>query len=87
MLKLQEDLLGQPVRTNGSALSPSEGLSRLTHDIADLKLRISDQIALIQELAWEAQDTASTKAALSEMQETLRDWAAHRHLLTKLPND
>jgi hypothetical protein len=83
MLKL-EDLNGQTLRANGSAFNQHEELSRLTVDIADLKQRISDQITLIQEQAWEAQDTASAKEALHEMQETLRDWYAHRDLLVKL---
>ena len=84
MLKLEEDLLGQTLRENGSLLNQREELSRLTVDIADLKQRISDQITLIQELAWEAQATASAKEALHAMQETLRDWYAHRDLLVKL---
>ncbi len=84
MLKLEEDLLGQTLRVNGAAFNQHEELRRLTHDIADLKRRISDQITLIQELAWEAQDTTSVKASLREMQETLRDWYAHRDLLVKL---
>ena len=84
MLKLEEDLLGQTLRANGSAFNQQEDLTRLTGDITDLKQRISDQITLIQELAWEAQDTASAKEALHEMQESLRDWYAHRDLLVKL---
>jgi hypothetical protein len=84
MLKLEEDLLGQTLTANGSLLNQREELSRLTVDIDDLKQRISDQITLIQELAWEAQDTASAKEALHEMQESLRDWYAHRDLLVKL---
>jgi hypothetical protein len=83
MLKL-EDLNGQTLRPNGTALNQHEELSRLTVDINALKQRISDQITLIQELAWEAQDTASANEALHEMQETLRDWYAHRDLLVKL---
>ena len=84
MLKLQEDLLGHTLRANGTAFNQQEELRRLTHDIADLRRRISDQITLIQEMAWEAQDTVSLKDALDEMQETLRDWYAHRDLLLKL---
>lgn len=84
MLKLEEDLLGQAHRADGSALNQQEELSRLAVDIADLKQRISDQITLIQEQAWEAQDTASAKEALYEMQATLRDWYAYRDLLVKL---
>jgi hypothetical protein len=84
MLKLDEDLLGQTLRTNGAGFNQQEELRRLAHDIADLKQRISDQITLIQELAWEAQDTVPAKEALREMQETLRDWYAHRDLLVKL---
>jgi hypothetical protein len=84
MLKLEEDLLGQTLRANGSRLNQHEDLSRLAVDIADLKRRISDQITLIQELTWEAQQTASAKEALHAMQETLRDWYAHRDLLVKL---
>jgi hypothetical protein len=84
MLKLEEDLLGQTLTANGSLLNPREELSRLTVDIDDLKQRISDQITLIQELAWEAQESASAKEALHAMQETLRDWYAHRDLLVKL---
>jgi hypothetical protein len=83
MLKLEEDLLGQTLTANGSLLNQREELSRLTVDIADLKQRISDQITLIQELAWEARETASAKEALHAMQETLRDWYAHRDLLVK----
>ena len=84
MLKLEEDLLGHTLRANGTAFNQQEELRRLTHDIADLKRRISDKITFIQELAWEAQDTAPLKEALDEMQETLRDWYAHRDLLLKL---
>jgi CHASE3 domain sensor protein len=84
MLKLEEDLLGQTLTANGSLLNQREELSRLTVDIDDLKQRISDQITLIQEQAWEAQETASAKEGLHEMQETLRDWYAHRDLLVKL---
>ena len=84
MLKLEEDLLGQTLRANGSALNQQEDLTTLTGDITDLKQRISDQITLIQELAWEAQETGAAKEALHEMQETLRDWYAHRDLLVKL---
>jgi hypothetical protein len=85
MLKLEEGLFGQILRANGSALNQQEDLRRLTGDIADLKQRILDQITLIQELAWEAQDTASAKDALHEIQETLRDWYAHFDLLVQLP--
>ena len=84
MLKLEEGLFGQILRANGSALNQQEDLRRLTGDIADLKQRILDQITLIQELAWEAQDTASAKDALPEIQETLSDWYAHRDLLVQL---
>jgi CHASE3 domain sensor protein len=84
MLKLEEDLSGQTHRTNASVLNQQEELERLTNDISDLKQRISDQIALIQERTWEAQDTASAKEALHEMQATLLDWYAHRNLLVKL---
>jgi chromosome condensin MukBEF ATPase and DNA-binding subunit MukB len=84
MLKLEDDLLGHTLRANGTAFNQQEELRRLTDDIADLKRRISDQITLIQDLAWEAQDTAPLKEALNEMQETLRDWYAHRDLLLKL---
>ncbi len=84
MLKLNEDLIGQVLRASASAFRQHDDLRRLTGDIADLKQRISDQITLIQELAWEVHDTASVKEALREMQETLRDWCAHRDLLIKL---
>lgn len=84
MLKLEEVLLGQTLRADGSALNQQEELSRLAVDIADLKQRISNQITLIQEQAWEAQDSASAKEALHEMQATLRDWYAYRDLLVKL---
>jgi hypothetical protein len=84
MLKLEEGLSGQTVRANGSAFKQQENLTRLTGDITDLKQRIANQITFIQELAWEAQDTASAKEALYAMQETLRDWYAHRDLLVKL---
>ncbi|MBQ0820057.1 hypothetical protein KBI52_07495 [Microvirga sp. HBU67558] len=84
MLKLEQGLSGQTREANGPALHQREELARLTDDINDLKQRISDQIALIQDLAWEAQGTASAKAELHEMQETLRDWYAHRDLLVKL---
>ena len=80
MLKLEDGLSSQSV----SALRPPEELEGLTSDINDLKQQISDQISLIQELTWEAQPTAGAKAALHEMQETLRDWYAHRDLLVKL---
>ena len=79
MLKLDDGLPGQSV----SSLHQPDELGRLTNDINDLKQRISDQISLIQELAWEARPIASAKAALYEMQETLRDWSAHRDLLVK----
>ncbi len=79
MLKLEDGLPGQSV----SSLHQTDELGRLTNDINNLKQRISDQVALIQELAWEAQPTASAKAALHELQETLRDWCAHRDLLVK----
>jgi chromosome condensin MukBEF ATPase and DNA-binding subunit MukB len=85
MLRLEEGPLGHTLRANGTAFNQQEELRRLTHDIADLKRRISDQITLIQELAWEAQDTVSVKEALNEMQETLRDWYAHRDLHLNLP--
>jgi hypothetical protein len=84
ILKLEEDLLGHTLKANGTAFSQHEELRRLTHDIADLKRRISDQITLIQGLAWEAQDTVFVKDALNETQETLRDWYVHRDLLLKL---
>jgi formate-dependent nitrite reductase cytochrome c552 subunit len=84
MLKLEEGLSGQTLRANSSAFTQQQELTRLTGDITDLKQRISDQITLIQELTWEAQETASAKKALHEMQEILRDWYAHRDLLIKL---
>lgn len=87
MLKLQENLLGQALRGSDSAFDRHEDLRGLSSDIATLKKRIADQITLIQELAWEAQDTASAKTALQEMQETLRSWRAHRDLLIKLQSD
>jgi len=84
MLKLEEGLPGQTLRVNGSALDLQDELGRLTNDINDLKRRISDQVTLIQDLAWEAQATACAKAELHGMQETLGDWRAHRDLLVKL---
>ena len=83
MLKLEDGLSDHPLRANGSAPDPQEELRRLTDDINELKQRISDQITLIQELAWETQATTRAKAALHEMQDTLRDWYAHRDLLVK----
>jgi len=84
MLKLQEERFGQTFRANDSAFDQHDGLTKLTSDITGLKQRIADQITLIQDLAWEAQDTAPAKAALHEMQEILRSWCAHRDLLVKL---
>jgi len=83
MLKLEEGLSGQALGTNGSAPHLRDELGRLTKDINDLKRRISDQVTLIQELAWEAQTTTGAKAELLGMQETLADWCAHRDLLVK----
>jgi len=73
-----------PKRANGTASRQHEELRGLTHDTADLKRRISDQITFIQELAWEAQDTAPLKESLNELHGTLRDWYAHRDLLLRL---
>ena len=84
MLKLNENLTGQVLRTSAPAFSQHDDLRRLAGDIADLKRHISDQITLIQELTWEVHGTALAKEALREMQETLRDWCAHRDLLMKL---
>ncbi|WP_114946617.1 hypothetical protein [Microvirga calopogonii] len=84
MLKLEEDLSGQALRGYGSSPDLQDELGRLTTDINDLKRRIRDQVTLIQELAWEAQATASAKAELHAMQEMLGDWRAHRDLLVKL---
>ncbi|MBA1156550.1 hypothetical protein [Microvirga mediterraneensis] len=84
MLKLEEGLPGQSLRTNGSSIELPDELGRLTKDINDLKRRISDQITLIQELTWEAEAADAAKAALQEMRETLGDWYAHRNLLMKL---
>jgi len=84
MFKLEEDLLDHTIRTNGPAFNQQEELRMLTHDITRRGRRIADQITLIGELAWEAQETASAKIALHEMQETLSDWYAHRDLLLKL---
>jgi hypothetical protein len=60
------------------------GSERLIHEIADLKQRISEQITLIQELAWEAQDPASAKKVLQGIKETLMDGYAHHDLLLKV---
>ncbi|WP_040638761.1 hypothetical protein [Microvirga lotononidis] len=84
MLKLEEGLAGHSLRAKGFSLDLQDELGRLTKDINDLKRRIFDQVALIQELAWEAKPTGDAKAALHEMQATLGDWRAHRDLLVKL---
>jgi ferritin len=84
MLKLEQDLLGHILRASGTAFHQQGELRRLTRDIGDLEQHISDQITLIRELAWEAQDTASAKEAFQKMQETLRDGYAHRDLLLKV---
>jgi hypothetical protein len=81
MYRLEE---GLPLRTNGNAFNQREELRRLARDIADLKQRITHQVRLIQELAWEAQDAATPKEVLCEMQDTLKDWCAHRDLILKL---
>jgi hypothetical protein len=83
MLKL-EDLNSQTLKANGSSFNQHEELTRLTGDIADLKHEVTQQIVLIQELTWDAQDTASAKEALRQMQDTLRDWCAHADLMLKL---
>jgi hypothetical protein len=84
MLKLEEDLSGQLLRTNGTTFNQQEEIRRLTADIAELKHDITQRIVLIQELTWDAQDTASAKEALRQMQDTLRDWCAHADLMLKL---
>ncbi|MGO4527180.1 hypothetical protein AB4097_20270 [Microvirga sp. 2MCAF35] len=84
MLKLEEGRSGQTLGANGSSLDLQDDLGSLTKDINDLKRRISAQVTLVQELAWEAQATESAKAELHRMQETLRDWCAHQDLLVKL---
>ena len=84
MFKLEESISGPLSRRNDSVFHRQVELARLNDDIASLKQRITHQVTLVHELTWEAQDASLAKMTLNEMQETIRDWHAHRDLLVKL---
>jgi hypothetical protein len=63
-----DDPTGDISRTDGKGCS--KGLTRIS--------------GIREQCPWEAQDTASAKKTLQEMQETLRGWYAYRELLVEL---
>jgi hypothetical protein len=61
-----------------------ENATMLKLDIKNLSTRISNQLVLIQERAWEGQDTGEAKETLRILQEALKDWCASHDLSLKL---
>ncbi|ANY83736.1 hypothetical protein BB934_36490 (plasmid) [Microvirga ossetica] len=84
MFKIEGSSLDPSAGTSTHAANQHEDLKSLCFDTSALKRRITNQIILIQELSWEAQDTTSAKEALRTMQEALEGWCAHRDLILKL---
>lgn len=65
-------------------LSPHEELARLDADIANAERRVAEQRMLIKKLVRNGVDATMSQKLLQSMQDTLKDWYAHRTLIRKL---
>jgi hypothetical protein len=58
-----------------------EHLARVEGHIAEGEKRVAEQIALVERMLKEGQDTGLAEQFLQSLEETLRQWRAHRHLM------
>ncbi|GJE42464.1 hypothetical protein F6X53_05285 [Methylobacterium soli] len=59
----------------------NDHLAQVDQHIAEGDLRVTEQIALIERMTKDGQDTASATELLRALKEMLEQWRWHRHLI------